>query len=137
MSYRDVCLLAENLSRMLAVLQGDKMHEHTHDCALDEEIDAIIESDELHEPAAASACGPLAEADEVEAAIQGWISKLRDAGYTEEADNAVFDALAALVEANTLPDTPPSDSPPAIKQKWVFHFEKAIRDKLVEMGLEF
>lgn len=140
MSHRVVCSLVEALDRMMTVLEtGDHMHEHDHDHndELQEEINALIESDSLPEPAAASACGPLGNPDEVEDAIQGWILQLRQAGYAEDADDAVYDAMSELIEASTLEDTPPTDAPPAIKQQWVFHFHRAIRDKLLKMGLEF
>jgi len=110
-----------------------------NDCGcihLDEEIEAAIESDE---PWALTdnACGPLRQADEVEKAIQEWITKLSDLGYYDgDADRAVFDALAALIENNMLPDAPDYEEPLLVKKVWIERFNNAMPTRLIGMGIE-
>jgi hypothetical protein len=117
------------------------MHTHDDECGcieLDEEVEKLIEEDDptrwkLND----NACGPTRDPDEVETCIQDYITKLAAAGYVEEdAERAVFDALASLVESNILPDTPDYDAPLPQKNTWIERFQKVIEIKLKAMGLD-
>lgn len=134
MSYHNVRAINTLLEQMAHKLEPSGC---MHDNEFDKQIEAIIESDDYSDTPAIAACGPLADADIVELAIQQWIGTLKAAGYQEDADNAVFDALAFLIEKGVIPDCPDVDDPGDQKDKWVFLFHRAIHAKLVEFGLEF
>lgn len=112
---------------------------HIEDCGcvkLTEEVEALIDSDE---PWALTdnVCGPTRNADEVEKSIQEWITKLSDLGYyNEDAERAVFDALAALVENNMLPDAPDYEASLPEKNQWIERFNNAMPTRLIAIGIE-
>lgn len=126
-------------SEIKEIVEDIDSAEDAPDCGcvhLDEEIQAAIDSDE---PWALidNACGPLRKPDEVEEAIQKWVTKLADLGYYDgDADRAVFDALAALIENNMLPDAPDYDEPLPVKNVWIERFNNAMPTRLIGMGIE-
>lgn len=127
----------KDIANMYNEINAENAHDEDCGCIkLDEEVEALIESDE---PWALTdnACGPLRKADEIEISIQQWITKLSDLGYySEDAERAVFDALAALVENNLLPDTPDYDVPFPEKSVWIERFNTAMPVRLIGMGID-
>jgi len=104
---------------------------------LDENLKSIIESDDHVE--VETACGQeLLPKDIVDQAIHEWIQRLINSDYYEEdAEQAVFDAAAYLIENGHLPDTPPMEVSEQEKIHWIKRFDKKVYDKLLDMGLEF
>jgi hypothetical protein len=142
MTLKEVSSLKDGLNKNNIEKNLEEAKVHTHaldgcDCIrMDEEVASLIDSD-AHWPMEDNACGPLQESDVVEDAIQWWIGYLNDAGYYEEdSQRAVFDALAALVEHNIIPDCPDIDQPLPIKNSWVARFNERIQVKLVELGID-
>jgi hypothetical protein len=110
------------------------MHEQLVSSLGEKEIERLIESDDGYDD---HACSELGAPDEIEIAIQEWIHKLIACGYyDEDANKAVFDGLADLVENNQLSDTPEVDDPLHIKQGWVQRFNDKIHAKLLSMGID-
>lgn len=140
MSLKEISGLVDDLKKNKVgnEIMEHRVHDmHSCDCVgLDKETQDLIESD-AHWPMEDNTCGPIRSADEVEAAIQWWIGFLGDVGYYEEdAERAVFDALAALVESNIIPDCPEYDVPTPEKNVWIERFNTQIKVRLVSMGIE-
>jgi hypothetical protein len=142
MSLRNIVDLKNQLERNAVEnnLESQKVHTNAlEDCdcvRIDKEIVDLVESD-AHWPMEDNACGPMRSGDEIEDAIQRWIGHLNDVGYYEEdAERAVFDALAALVENNIIPDCPDYDMPLPVKKAWISTFDEKIQVKLVQLGID-
>jgi hypothetical protein len=83
-------------------------------------------------------CGPPEETDMVDEAIENLMTTLENAGYSEEdAEEAVYDAISALVDSGEIDDTPDMDNEEEHKALWVKNAVPLIRTKLQDMGLEF
>lgn len=142
MSLQKVLEMKSGLDRNMVEngLESQKVHTSAlDDCdciKLDAEVEGLIDSD-AHWPMEHNACGPMIASDEIEDAIQRWIGTLSDAGYYEEdAERAVFDALASLVENNIIPDCPDYDMPLPVKNSWIASFDREVAVKLVQLGID-
>ena len=83
-------------------------------------------------------CGPPEEYDMIDSAIEGVISELEAAGYSDEdAEEAVYDAMSDLIDASEIDDTPDMDQEAELKALWVQTAIPKIKNRLQEMGLEF
>lgn len=99
-----------------------------------EEVQHLIETDDVE-----TACGQnLLPKDSVDQALVRWMDTLVKHNYVEEdAQEAVYDATASLINEGVLPDTPPTDAEETEKLDWINRFESKIYGKLVELGISF
>jgi hypothetical protein len=78
------------------------------------------------------------EPDAVDDAIGALMDMLVDADYTEEsAEEAVFDAIATLVNDGSIQDTPEADATDAEKAMWISNSIPKVKTRLKALGLEF
>lgn len=93
-----------------------------------------LENEELE-----TACGQcLLPPDDVENAIRKCIIHLENCGYEpDDAQLAVFDALAYLVDKDIIPDAPLMEASDSEKSKWISQFDEKIYDRLKAVGIEF
>ena len=112
---------------------------HNNSCAdvacieLDEEIEQLIEAESYED-----SCGPELEDDLIDSEIKDWVRVVCEQDYIEEdAELAVHDALADLIENYELDDTPDYDSSEEEKNLWLNNFRAKIKYKLEELGIEF
>ena len=118
------------------VESADSAHEDCDCIKLDEQIEALVDSDEPW-TLSDNVCGAMVAPDEVELSIRGWIKKLSDAGYySEDAERAVYDAMAALIENNMIPDAPDYDVPLPTKNVWIERFNNAMPTRLIALGID-
>jgi hypothetical protein len=118
------------------VESADNAHEECDCIKLDEQIEALVDSDEPW-TLSDNVCGAMVAPDEVELSIRSWIKKLSDAGYyTEDAERAVYDAMAALIENNMIPDAPDYDVPLPTKNVWIERFNNAMPTRLIALGID-
>lgn len=76
--------------------------------------------------------------DAVDDALTGIMDMLVDADYTEEsAEEAVFDAVATLVNDGSISDTPDASVGDAEKAEWILNSIPKIKARLKDLGLEF
>lgn len=95
-----------------------------------------LDNDELEMETACGQC--LLPPDSVEGAIRAWVSRLEGLGYySDDAQLAVFDALAYLVEKEIIPDTPMMEASDDDKSSWIELFDKKIHARLVAVGIDF
>ena len=100
--------------------------------------DEDMGDDECDSHADDAECGPPEEVDMVDEAIEGVIGELEKAGYSEEdAEEAVYDAMSDLIDAEAIDDTPDMDQEAEVKALWVQTAVPKVKDRLKEMGLEF
>lgn len=105
---------------------------HAHKSAVDNELDQLIEE------AGTLGCSAIGRGDEVNQAIESVIDTLREADYIEEdCQDAVFTALAGLIEEGKIPDTPDTIAPVDEKRKWVQTWTEHVHPRLKRMGLEY
>lgn len=124
-------VLAENKTRLEAFSfmensgwQGDE--EGTHNDELGDEFDLDQALDDSEEP------------DMIDGALEDLMNMLVDADYTEEAsEEAVFDAIATLVNDGSIMDTPEAIASDDEKAQWVLNAVPKIKSRLKELGLEF
>lgn len=78
------------------------------------------------------------EIDIVDDAIMDVIDMLVDSDYPEEtAEEAVFDALATLVNDGSILDTPDAEATDDEKVSWTLTSVPKLKSRLKELGLEF
>jgi hypothetical protein len=76
--------------------------------------------------------------DIVDNAIESLMDMLVSADYEEEsAEEAVFDAIATLIDDQSITDTPEADASSEEKTMWVTNSVPKIKSRLKELGLEF
>lgn len=83
-------------------------------------------------------CGPPVHSDVVDEALEQIIESLVTAGYDDaDAEDAVWSALEQLHAADQISDTPDIDESEEAKTAWIFNTVPRLKQKLVEMGLDF
>jgi hypothetical protein len=86
----------------------------------------------------AMSAGNAEEADIVDDAIMDIMDMLVDNDYPEEtAEEAVFDAIATLVNDGSISDTPDADASDDEKVSWKLTSIPKIKSRLKELGLQF
>jgi hypothetical protein len=82
--------------------------------------------------------GNADEADIIDDAIMDIMDMLVDNDYPEEtAEEAVFDAIATLVNDGSISDTPEADASDDEKVSWKLTSIPKIKSRLKELGLQF
>lgn len=82
--------------------------------------------------------GNADEADIIDDAIMDIMDMLVDNDYPEEtAEEAVFDAIATLVNDGSISDTPEADASDDEKVSWKLSSIPKIKSRLKELGLQF
>jgi hypothetical protein len=82
--------------------------------------------------------GNADEADIIDDAIMDIMDMLVDNDYPEEtAEEAVFDAIATLVNDGSISDTPEADASDDEKVNWKLTSIPKIKSRLKELGLQF
>lgn len=76
--------------------------------------------------------------DVVDDALGKLMDMLVASDYTEEsAEEAVFDAIATLINDGSISDTPDAMADDAEKAEWILNSVPKIKSRLKELGLEF
>jgi hypothetical protein len=141
MSLNEIEKIREEINGMdtrnnLTEIRANFAHDGCDCIHLDEQVENLIESDEpwnLED----NACGKLQVADEIEGLIREWVGKLSSAGYyPEDAERAIFDAFAGLIEENYISDTPDYDAPLPVKKMWMERFNTQLPVRLISMGID-